>query len=86
MWSGQYENQVKASKRLKILIPLSLLINFIIIFIGTKSLQNSALIFTAIPVTLSGGFILLWLTGFSLSVAVWVGFIALFGIAVDDGV
>ena len=53
---------------------------------GIKNLRNSAIIFSAIPIAMAGGLILLWIIGFNTSVAVWVGFIALFGIAVDDGV
>lgn len=85
-WAGQYENQVRANKKLSMIIPLALLINLIIIFLGIKNFRNSAIIFSAIPIAMSGGLILLWLIGFNTSVAVWVGFIALFGIAVDDGV
>lgn len=86
VWAGQYENQVRSTNRLKILIPIALFINLIIIYLGIKNLRNAAIIFSAIPVSFAGGLILLWLGGFSISVAVWVGFIALFGIAVDDGV
>jgi len=86
IWAGQYENQVRANKRLSMIIPLALIINLIIIFLGIKNLRNSAIIFSAIPIAMCGGLILLWIIGFNTSVAVWVGFIALFGIAVDDGV
>lgn len=85
-WAGQYENQIRATKRLSILIPLALLINFIILYFGFASMRKSLIILTAIPVSMAGGFLLLWITGFNTSVAVWVGFIALFGIAVDNGV
>ncbi|MFN3966933.1 MAG: efflux RND transporter permease subunit, partial [Endomicrobiia bacterium] len=85
-WSGQFENQVRATKRLRILIPISLLINYMLIFMDFKSHRKTLTIFTAIPVTLSGGVLLLALYGYNFSVAVWVGFIALFGIAVDDGI
>ena len=51
-----------------------------------KNLRNSAIIFSAVPIAMAGGLILLWVGGFNTSVAVWVGFIALFGIATDDGV
>ena len=86
VWAGQYENQVRANKRLMILVPIALIINLIIIFIGIKNMINSMIIFTAVPIAFAGGLILLWVGGFNTSVAVWVGFIALFGIAVDDGV
>ena len=68
------------------LVPLALLINLILIYFGIKNLRNAAIIFSAIPIAFAGGLILLWIGGFNTSVAVWVGFIALFGIAVDDGV
>lgn len=86
VWAGQYESQVRSNKRLMILVPLALLINLLIIFLGIKNLRNAAIIFSAVPIAFSGGIILLWIGGFNTSVAVWVGFIALFGIAVDDGV
>ncbi|MBE8221589.1 MAG: efflux RND transporter permease subunit [Bdellovibrionales bacterium] len=85
-WGGQYKNQVRASSKLKWLIPLSLLINLLIIFIGIKNFRNSIIVFSSIPVAMSGGLILLYIGGFNISVAVWVGFIALFGIAVDDSI
>lgn len=85
-WAGQFENQERANKRLMILVPLSLFINLLIIYFGFRSFSLSAIVFTAVPIAASGGLILLWLGGFNTSVAVWVGFIALFGIAVDDGV
>jgi len=85
-WSGQFENQVRSKKTLAILVPLSLFLNFMILFINFKSFPKVFMIFTAIPVTLCGGILLLALYGYNFSVAVWVGFIALFGIAVDDGV
>ncbi len=85
-WSGQFENQVRAKKKLQVLVPISLLINFMLIYMNFRSIVKSVFIFIAIPVTLSGGIWLLALSGYNFSVAVWVGFIALFGIAVDDGV
>ena len=85
-WSGQFENQVRAKKRLSVLVPISLFINYMLIFMNFKSHRKSLTIFTAIPVTLCGGILLLAIYGYNFSVAVWVGFIALFGIAVDDGV
>lgn len=85
-WAGQYQNEVRANRRLLLLIPLILFINLIIIYFGTRSFRNGLIIFSAVPVAAAGGLVLLWLGGFNTSVAVWVGFIALFGIAVDDGV
>lgn len=89
-WSGQFENQARSTKTILILLPISLLINFLLIYMNFRSIPKSIFIFTAIPVTLAGGVWLLAiyniLKGFNFSVAVWVGFIALFGIAVDDGI
>jgi Cu(I)/Ag(I) efflux system membrane protein CusA/SilA len=85
-WSGQFENQVRAKKKISILLPVSLLINFLLIYMNFRSIIKSVFIFTAVPVTLAGGIWLLAFSGFNFSVAVWVGFIALFGIAVDDGI
>jgi copper/silver efflux system protein len=85
-WAGQYEDQVRATNRLKVLVPLILLINLFLIFLGIKNWALSGIVFSAIPVALSGAMIFLWAGGMNTSVAVWVGCIALFGIAVDDGV
>src|SRR3990167_6555774 len=85
-WSGQFENQIRAGKKIALLLPISLLINFLIIYMCFRSIIKSIFIFIAIPITLSGGIWLLAMSPFNFSVAVWVGFIALFGVAVDDGV
>ncbi len=85
-WSGQFENQVRAKNKIAILLPISLLINFMLIYMCFRSITKSVFIFTAVPVSLAGGIWLLAFSGFNFSVAVWVGFIALFGIAVDDGI
>lgn len=86
VWAGQYESQVRSNNRLMVLVPLALFINLVIIYFGIKSLRNAVIVFSAVPIAFAGGLILLWVGGFNTSVAVWVGFIALFGIAVDDGV
>ncbi|MCJ7582439.1 MAG: efflux RND transporter permease subunit [Candidatus Aminicenantes bacterium] len=108
VFTGNYENQIRATQRLLIVIPISLMLIFLILYFQFRSIPSTALIFTGIIVALSGGFIMLWLYGqpwflnvsvaglnlrdvfqvrtINLSVAVWVGFIALFGIATDDGV
>ncbi|MGE0269414.1 MAG: efflux RND transporter permease subunit [Candidatus Omnitrophota bacterium] len=85
-WSGQFENQVRSKKTLSLLVPISLFLNFMILYMCFNSFPKVFFIFTAIPISLAGGVLLLALYGFNFSVAVWVGFIALFGIAVDDGV
>lgn len=85
-WSGQFENQIRAGRKIAVLLPISLLINFLLIYMCFRSIIKSVFIFMAIPITLSGGIWLLAMSPFNFSVAVWVGFIALFGVAVDDGV
>lgn len=107
-FSGSYENQVRAEKRLSIVVPLVLAVIFIILYFQFRSTSTSLMIFSAIALAFAGGIVMLWLYGtswfmdfslfgtnmrelfqmksYNLSVAVWVGFIALFGIATDDGV
>jgi copper/silver efflux system protein len=85
-WGGQFENQVRAMNRLKILIPLCLLLDFVLLYVGLKRWWIALLVFSDILVSASGGFIMLLFWGGNISVAVWVGFIALFGVAEDDSV
>jgi len=85
-WAGQFENQIRANKRMAILLPICLFVNFFILFLQFRTISTTLFVYIAIPVSLAGGFILLNVFGYNLSVAVWVGFIALFGIAVDNGV
>lgn len=86
-WSGQFENQVRARKRLQILVPLSQFIGFIILFMAFRSFSQVLIIlFTSVPTAIAGGILLQYLFGYNFSVAVWVGFISLFGIVQDDGV
>jgi Cu(I)/Ag(I) efflux system membrane protein CusA/SilA len=107
-FAGSYENQVRAQKKLSVVLPLALLIIFMILYLQFRSVSTTLIVFSGIAVAWAGGFILLWLYGkpwfldfsvmgtsmrglfqihpVNLSVAVWVGFLALFGIASDDGV
>lgn len=107
-FSGNYENQVRAVKRLAIVIPISLVIIFLLLYFQFNTIIASTIHFSGVFVAFAGGFIMIWLYGqewfmdfavsgmnmrdlfqmdtINLSVAVWVGFIALFGIATDDGV
>lgn len=107
-FSGSYENQVRAEKRLGIVVPLCLILIFLILYFQFRSVSTSLFVFIGISMAFSGGFLMIWLFGqswfmdwdlfgtnlrdlfqmkvYNLSVAVWVGFIALFGIATDDGV
>lgn len=107
-FSGAYENQVRAEKRLSFIVPVVLLVVFLILYFQFRSASTSAMVFSGIAMAFSGAFLIIWFFGQSwfmdfdlfgqsfrdifgihtinLSVAVWVGFIALFGIATDDGV
>jgi copper/silver efflux system protein len=107
-FAGNYENQVRAQKTLAVVLPLSLFIIFLVLYLKFKSTATAFLVFTGILVAWSGGFILIWLYGqdwflnfdvfgvnmrdlfqvhaINLSVAIWVGFLVLFGVASDDGV
>ena len=84
-WGGQFRLQQEANKRLATVIPITLLIIFFLLFSSFKSLKNSALILMNIPLALVGGIVALWLSGQNLSVPASVGFIALFGIALENG-
>lgn len=85
-WSGQFENQVRATKRMQILVPITLTIMFVMLYLGFSRWWIAPVIFFGVIVSASGGFIMLALWGVNLSVAVWVGFLVLFGIVDDDGV
>jgi Cu(I)/Ag(I) efflux system membrane protein CusA/SilA len=85
-WGGQFESQVRATKRLALLVPLCLALDFVLLFMGFGRWWVALLVFSGILVSASGGFLMLLFYGANLSVAVWVGFIALFGVAEDDGV
>ncbi len=84
-WGGQFENQQRASARLATVIPIALLLIFLVLFVTLKSVRGSLLILANIPFAAVGGIIALWLTGEYLSVPASVGFIALLGIAVLNG-
>jgi Cu(I)/Ag(I) efflux system membrane protein CusA/SilA len=85
-WSGQYENQKRANERLSMLIPLALLIIFMLLYVTFRNVGESLVVMLSVPFALVGGVWLLYLMDFNFSVAVWVGFIALFGVAVETGV
>ncbi len=108
VFTGNYENQIRATKRLMLVVPISLVVIFLILYFQFGNVATASMSFTGILVAFSGGFLMIWLYGqgwfmnfsfagvntrelfqmhtINLSVAVWVGFIALFGIATDDGV
>jgi Cu(I)/Ag(I) efflux system membrane protein CusA/SilA len=85
-WSGQYENQIRARKTLQIIVPTVLLIIFVLLYIVYRDAKEAAHVILAVPFALTGGVFLQWLLGYNFSVAVWVGYIALFGTAIQTGV
>jgi Cu(I)/Ag(I) efflux system membrane protein CusA/SilA len=85
-WSGRWQNQERARQRLLIVVPVVLLVIFTLLYFTYHSVAEAAHVLLAVPFALTGGVYLLWLLGYNFSVAVWVGFIALFGTAVQTGV
>jgi len=85
-WSGSFENQERARERLILVVPIVLIVIFGLLYLTYSSALEAAHILLAVPFALTGGVYLQWLIGYNFSVAVWVGFIALFGTAVQTGV
>jgi Cu(I)/Ag(I) efflux system membrane protein CusA/SilA len=85
-WSGQYEYMERASKHLSLVIPLTLLIVIVLLYMNTKSLTKTGIVLLALPFSLVGAIWFLYLSGYNLSVAVWVGIIALLGVDAETGV
>ena len=86
IWSGQFEYMEKAKERLLLVIPFTILIIFVIIYLNTKSMIKTAIVFLAVPFSLVGAFWFLYLLDYNTSVAVWVGLIALAGLDAETGV
>ena len=86
LWSGQFEYMMRAKQRLMIVVPLTLLIIILIIYLNTKSLVKTAIVLTAVPFSLVGAFWALHILGYNLSLAIWVGMIALAGLDAETGV
>ncbi|MBV6477887.1 MAG: Cation efflux system protein CusA [Ignavibacteria bacterium] len=85
-WSGQWENQIRAKKRLMIIMPVVFLIIFVMLYFVYKNFLEAALVMLSVPFALIGGIYYMAILGMNFSVAVWVGFIALYGVAVETGV
>jgi Cu(I)/Ag(I) efflux system membrane protein CusA/SilA len=85
-WAGQFEYLKNAEQRLKIVVPLTLLFIFVLIYLNTKSLVKTFIVLLAVPFSLVGAFWLLYWLGYNMSVAVWVGLIALAGLDAETGV
>src|SRR5207237_5569918 len=86
IWTGQYEFQVRARERLKILIPIVFFIIFILLYVTFHSASEASIVMLSVVYAMTGGVILQWLLGYNFSVAVWVGYIAIYGVAVQTGV
>lgn len=85
-WSGQWENQIRAKKRLEIIIPIVFLIIFVMLYFTFKNFLEAALVMLSVPFALIGGIYYMSILDLNFSVAIWVGFIALYGVAVETGV
>lgn len=86
LWTGQYEFQVRARERLQILIPIVFFIIFVLLYLTFRSASEAMIVMLSVVYAMTGGVILQWLLGYNFSVAVWVGYIALYGVAVQTGV
>jgi Cu(I)/Ag(I) efflux system membrane protein CusA/SilA len=86
VWSGEYEYILKTHERLKLIIPFTLLIIFVILFLNTRSVTKTAIVLLAVPFSLVGSFWFLYLLNYNMSIAVWVGIIALAGLDAETGV
>lgn len=84
-WGGQFENLIAAKKRLSIVVPVALLLIFLLLFATFRSVKQSLLVFSGVPLALTGGIIALWLRDIPLSISAGVGFVALSGVAVLNG-
>ncbi len=85
-WSGQYENQIRAKERLQLVMPIVFFIIFLMLYLVTKDFAEAFVVMLSVPFALIGGVYLIYILGYNFSVAVWVGFIALYGLAVETGV
>jgi Cu(I)/Ag(I) efflux system membrane protein CusA/SilA len=86
IWSGQFEYMERATQRLKLILPVTLIIVFLLLYLNFRTLTDSLMIMVLLPLALTGGFWFLWLLDYDLSVAVGVGFIALAGVSAETGV
>ncbi|OHB86006.1 MAG: hypothetical protein A2V98_26545 [Planctomycetes bacterium RBG_16_64_12] len=85
-WSGQYENMQRVRQRLKIVLPVTLFLIFILLYMNTKSAVKTLIVMLAVPFSLIGAIWYLWFLGYHISIAVWVGMIALMGLDAETGV
>src|SRR6202041_2374398 len=86
VWQGDFENQQRASKRLREVVPISLTLIFLLLFVMFGNLKDAGLVFLNVPFAVVGGIFALMITGTNFSISAGIGFIALFGICIQDGV
>ncbi len=86
LWSGQYENMIRVKERLKVVLPLTLFLICLLLYMNTKSAVKTGIVLLAVPFSLVGAVWFLWILGYHVSIAVWVGMIALMGLDAETGV
>ena len=86
MWSGQYEYMQRAMEKLRLILPVTLVVIFVLLYINFRSVTETLIVMLSLPFAVSGAFLLLWILNYNISVAVWVGIIALAGVAAETGV
>jgi len=85
-WSGQYESKIRAQQTIQVIMPVVLLLIFVLLFFTLKDYVEAGVVMLSVPFALIGGMYMIYILGYNFSVAVWVGFIALYGVAVETGV
>jgi Cu(I)/Ag(I) efflux system membrane protein CusA/SilA len=85
-WSGQYENMIRVRERLQVVVPVALFLIYLILYMNTKSMVKASIVMLAVPFSAIGAIWLLYFLGYNLSIAVWVGLIALMGLDAETGV
>jgi Cu(I)/Ag(I) efflux system membrane protein CusA/SilA len=85
-WSGQYENMLRVRERLKLVVPITIFVIFLLLYLNTKSAVKAGIVMLAVPFSVVGAVWLMWLLGYNVSIAAWVGMIALMGLDAETGV
>ncbi len=86
VWSGQYENMLRVKERLKIVVPITLFLIFALLYMNTKSAMKASIVMLAVPFSMIGAVWFMWILGYNISIAAWVGMIALMGLDAETGV
>jgi Cu(I)/Ag(I) efflux system membrane protein CusA/SilA len=85
-WSGQYENMIRVRERLKLVVPITIFLIFFLLFMNTKSMVKAGIVMLAVPFSVVGAVWLMWALDYNVSIAAWVGMIALMGLDAETGV